>query len=209
MIPPDHFIPLAEQTGLIHEIGEFVLGAACRAAARLAERRSASRSISRPRNSAAETSSRRSRARSSSSGLEPCRLTLEITETALMENLESSRDVLRAIREMGVKIALDDFGAGYSSLSYLQTFALDKIKIDRSFVAAMETNARTRDIVALIAAIAKRLGATTVAEGVETQAQLDLVKAAGCETAQGYFFSQPMPIEELDLQSKASKQQAA
>jgi len=124
-------------------------------------------------------------------------LDLEVTESAVMANVRAAVDTLRAIHDLGVEIALDDFGTGYSSLSYLQAFPLDCIKIDRSFVAAMETNSRTQDIVALIAAIARRLGARTVAEGVETQAQLDLVRAAGCERAQGYLFSRPRPIEEL------------
>jgi EAL domain-containing protein (putative c-di-GMP-specific phosphodiesterase class I) len=114
-----------------------------------------------------------------------------------MDDIVSSREILKVIREIGVRIALDDFGTGYSSLSYLQAFPLDSIKIDRSFVAAMETNSRTQDIVALIAAIAKRLGALIVAEGVETQAQLDLVCAAGCDRAQGYWFSRAQPIENL------------
>ncbi len=208
MIRPDHFIPLAERTGLIQEIGEFVLSAACRSAAGWPRGIGVAVNLSPAQFGRGNLVALVQRALAESE-LAPGRLTLEITETALMENLESSREVLRAIREMGVKIALDDFGAGYSSLSYLQSFALDKIKIDRSFVAAMETNARTRDIVALIAAIGRRLGATTVAEGVETQTQLDLVAAAGCETAQGYFFSKPKPIGELDLDAKPAEKQAA
>src|SRR5450755_4272322 len=105
--------------------------------------------------------------------------------------------MLKSLKVLGVRVALDDFGTGYSSLSYLQAFPLDSIKIDRSFVEAMETNSRTQDIVALIAAIAKRLGALIVAEGVETQAQFDLVCAAGCDRAQGYWFSDAQPIENL------------
>ena len=122
-------------------------------------------------------------------GLTPSRLTFKVTETALMADIVSSREILTAIREIGVRIALDDFGTGYSSLSYLQAFPLHSIKIDRSFVAAMETDSQTQDIVAFIAAIAKRLGALVFAEGVETRAQLDLVCAAGCDRAQGYWFS--------------------
>jgi EAL domain-containing protein (putative c-di-GMP-specific phosphodiesterase class I) len=198
MIPPDQFIKLAEQTGHIQTIGEFVLRTACRDAARWPETVAVSVNLSAVqfgrgnlvalvRQTLAET------------GLTPARLTLEVTETALMANIVSSREILKAIRELGVRIALDDFGAGYSSLSYLQAFPLDSIKIDRSFVAAMETNSRTQDIVALIAAIAKRLGALVVAEGVETQAQLDLVRAAGCDRVQGYLFSHPQPIEDLEF----------
>jgi len=196
MIPPDQFIELAEQTGHIQAIGEFVLRTACREAARWPETVAVSVNLSAVqfgrgnlvalvRQTLADT------------GLSPTRLTLEVTETALMADIVSSREILTAIREIGVRIALDDFGTGYSSLSYLQAFPLDSIKIDRSFVATMETNSRTQDIVALIAAIAKRLGALTVAEGVETEAQLDLVCAAGCDRAQGYWFSNAEPIENL------------
>jgi diguanylate cyclase (GGDEF)-like protein len=196
MIPPDQFIELAEQTGHIQAIGEFVLRTACREAARWPETVAVSVNLSAVqfgrgnlvalvRQTLADT------------GLSPTRLTLEVTETALMADIVSSREILTAIREIGVRIALDDFGTGYSSLSYLQAFPLDSIKIDRSFVATMETNSRTQDIVALIAAIAKRQGALIVAEGVETQAQLDLVCAAGCDRAQGYWFSNAQPIENL------------
>jgi EAL domain-containing protein (putative c-di-GMP-specific phosphodiesterase class I) len=96
-------------------------------------------------------------------------------------------------------VALDDFGSGYSSLSYLQALALDTVKIDRAFIATMETNHRTREIVLLIAAIARNLGFLTVAEGVETKAQLELVIATGCQAAQGYYFSRPLPISDFDL----------
>jgi diguanylate cyclase (GGDEF)-like protein len=196
MIPPDQFIKLAEQTGHIQAIGEFVLRTACRDAARWPDTVAVSVNVSAAqfgrgnlvplvRQTLADT------------GLAPDRLTLEVTESALMADTVTSREILTAIREIGVRIALDDFGTGYSSLSYLQAFPLDSIKIDRSFVAAMETNSRTQDIVALIAAIAKRLGALIVAEGVETRAQLDLVCAAGCDRAQGYWFSRAQPIENL------------
>jgi diguanylate cyclase (GGDEF)-like protein len=196
MVRPDEFIALAEQTGQIQAIGEFVLRTACVAAAGWPETIGVSVNLSASqfgrgnlvafvRRTLAET------------GLAPHRLTLEVTETALMENIQSSLAVLVAIRAIGARISLDDFGTGYSSLSYLQTFPLDTVKIDRSFIAAMETNARTQDIVALIAAIARRLGARTVAEGVETRAQLDLAAAAGCELAQGYLFARPLPLEQL------------
>jgi diguanylate cyclase (GGDEF)-like protein len=196
MIPPDQFIKLAEQTGHIQAIGEFVLRTACREAARWPETVAVSVNLSAVQFTRGDLVALVCQTLADT-GLAPHRLTLEVTESALMDDIVSSREILKAIREIGVRIALDDFGTGYSSLSYLQAFPLDSIKIDRSFVAAMETNSRTQDIVALIAAIAKRLGALIVAEGVETQAQLDLVCAAGCDRAQGYWFSRAQPIENL------------
>jgi diguanylate cyclase (GGDEF)-like protein len=196
MIPPDQFIKLAEQTGHIQAIGEFVLRTACEEAARWPETVAVSVNLSAVQFTRGNLVAL-VRKTLADTGLTPTRLTLEVTETALMTDIVNSREILTAIREIGVRIALDDFGTGYSSLSYLQAFPLDFIKIDRSFVAAMETNSRTLDIVALIAAIAKRLGALIVAEGVETQAQLDLVCAAGCDRAQGYWFNRAQPIEKL------------
>lgn len=196
MIAPGHFIKLAEETGHIQAIGEFVLRTACAEAARWPETIGVSVNLSAAQFGREDIVALVHRTLADS-GLSPNRLTLEVTESTLMENIASGREVLAAIREIGVRIALDDFGTGYSSLSHLQAFPLDSIKIDQSFVAAMETNSRTQDIVALIAAIARRLGVRTVAEGIETRAQLDLVLAAECERAQGYLFSPPRPIEEL------------
>jgi len=196
MVPPDIFVRLAEENGLIHALGEFVLVAACKEAARWPAEIGVSVNLSPAQFARGDVIAVVQHALREA-GLAAHRLTLEITETALMANLETGNAILQAIRAMGARVALDDFGSGYSSLNYLQSFALDEIKIDRAFVAAMETHDRTREIVALIAAIARNLGADTVAEGVETQSQLDLVVAAGCNTAQGYFFSGPKPIAEL------------
>jgi diguanylate cyclase (GGDEF)-like protein len=207
MISPDVFIKLAEENGQIQHIGEFVLREACARAARWPRAIGVSINLS-PGQFAHGNLVALVADALASSGLEPGRLTLEITETALMENIEASRGVLAAIRDIGVRIALDDFGTGYSSLSYLQSFTLDEIKIDRSFVTEMETNPRTRAIVALIASIAKCLDARTVAEGVETQAQLDLVIAAGCDAAQGYLFARPRPISELSLYRAGAREVA-
>lgn len=208
MIRPDHFIKLAEQTGQIQAIGAFVLREACRAATSFPDEIGVSVNLSPAQFGRGDLVAFVSEVLAET-GLAPSRLTLEVTETALIENIASSRCVLTAIRALGVRIALDDFGTGYSSLSYLQSFALDKIKIDRSFVMEMETNARTRTIVALIASIAGSLGATTVAEGFETQAQLDLVVAAGCQSAQGYYFSRPVPLSALEFSREAPAERAA
>ena len=208
MIRPDYFIQLAERTGQIQAIGAFVLREACQAATRFPDRVGVSVNLSPAQfgrgNLVALVTDVLAQ-----TGLAASRLTLEVTETALMENIEASRGVLAAIRELGVKIALDDFGTGYSSLSYLQSFVLDKIKIDRSFVKEMETNPRTQTIVALIASISGSLSAMTIAEGVETKAQLDLIVAAGCDRAQGYYFSRPTPAEALNFVAKPKKPREA
>ena len=201
MIPPSQFIKLAEQNGLIHEIGAFVLREACRKAKNLPASVGVSVNIS-PAQFGRGDVVRLVAAALEESGLAPARLTLEVTETALIENFEQSRAILAAIRELGVRIALDDFGSGYSSLSYLQNIVMDEIKIDRAFVAEMENNPRTRSIVALIASIARLLGATVVAEGIETESQLELVTAAGCHRAQGYYFGRPRPFEQLSVERR-------
>jgi len=198
MVRPDTFISIAEESGLIHGVGEFVIAQACRDVAALPGDIGVAVNLSPAQFARGNVVALVERALGDS-GLAPHRLTLEITETALMENLGAGNAILQSIRNLGVQIALDDFGTGYSSLSYLQTFALDKIKIDRAFVSAMANNERTRNIVALIAAFARTLGASTVAEGIETREQLDLVVAAGCSAAQGYLLSRPKPIAELDL----------
>ena len=205
MIPPDVFIPLAEENGMIHALGAFVLLAACEAATRWPADVGVAVNLSPAQFARGDVIAVVQHALDES-GLAARRLTLEITETALMENLETGNAILQAIRALGARIALDDFGSGYSSLNYLQSFALDEIKIDRAFVAAMETHDRTREIVALIAAIARNLGAVTVAEGVETQNQLDLVVAAGCNAAQGYFFNRPKPVAELDFSARIAQE---
>ena len=203
LVRPDTFIKVAEESGLIHGVGEFVILNACKAAASWPAEIGVSVNLS-PAQFSREDVVRLVERALDGSGLAPGRLTIEITETALMENLESGNAILQSIRALGARVALDDFGAGYSSLNYLHNFALDKIKIDRAFVNVMETNPRTREIVALIAAIARSIGASTVAEGVESQSELDLVVAAGCSAVQGYFISRPLPIEELAFRANAA-----
>jgi EAL domain-containing protein (putative c-di-GMP-specific phosphodiesterase class I) len=132
------------------------------------------------------------------SGLEPNRLELEITETVLLQDSEKALTVLHRLRELGVRIAMDDFGTGYSSLSHLQRFPFDKIKIDRSFVSNIAQDAGSLNIIRAVAALANGLGVSATAEGVETQEQLDAVKAEGCDEMQGFFWSKPMPACEVD-----------
>ena len=132
------------------------------------------------------------------SGLPADRLELEITESSLLQNSEVTLSMLYQLRELGVRIAMDDFGTGYSSLSYLQSFPFDKIKIDRSFVKDITDGVGSLNIVRAVIAMARGLGMTTTAEGVETPEQLEMVKAEGCTEMQGYLFSPPLSAHEVD-----------
>jgi EAL domain-containing protein (putative c-di-GMP-specific phosphodiesterase class I) len=131
----------------------------------------------------------------SAAALSPGRLELEITESVLLADDESAVLVLRELKKLGVRIALDDFGTGYSSLSYLRRFPFDKIKIDRTFVQESSENADSLAIVKAVIALGRSLGMATVAEGVETEAQLDIVSEQGCTEVQGYLFSVPLPAQ--------------
>ena len=132
------------------------------------------------------------------SGLSPDRLELEITETILLQDSEATLAMLYQLRELGVRIAMDDFGTGYSSLSYLQSFPFDRIKIDRSFIKDIADGAGSVTIVRAVAALAMGLGMETTAEGVETQQQRDTVKLEGCTEMQGFLFSAPRPVHEIE-----------
>ena len=127
--------------------------------------------------------------------LTPTRLELEITETALIADAESTLEVLRELRAMGIKVAMDDFGTGYSSLGYLRRFPFDKIKIDRCFIRDMETSPDCRAIVCAVIGLGRNLGILTAAEGVETIGQLEWLKIEGCDQVQGFLFSKPVPAE--------------
>jgi EAL domain-containing protein (putative c-di-GMP-specific phosphodiesterase class I) len=130
--------------------------------------------------------------------LQPTRLEIEITETVLLQNRETTLAVLHQLRELGVRIAMDDFGTGYSSLTYLQCFPFDKIKIDRSFVKDITENAGSLNIVRAVAALAKGMGMTATAEGIETREQLDRITCEGCTEMQGFLFSRPLPASEIE-----------
>ncbi|MFN3425889.1 MAG: EAL domain-containing protein, partial [Novosphingobium meiothermophilum] len=127
-------------------------------------------------------------------GLAPERLMLEITEGALMDDYSRAVSIRRRLKALGIRIAMDDFGTGYSSLSYLQSFPFDKIKIDQTFVANLERNAQSAAIVRTVISLGRSLDLTTVAEGVETQAQLDILRCEGCDEMQGYLIGRPQPI---------------
>jgi EAL domain-containing protein (putative c-di-GMP-specific phosphodiesterase class I) len=132
------------------------------------------------------------------SGLDPTRLEIEITETVLLHNKEATLAVLHQLRALGIRIAMDDFGTGYSSLTYLQCFPFDKIKIDRSFVKDITENSGSLNIVRAVAALANGMGMTATAEGVETREQLDQITSEGCAEMQGFLFSQPIPAHEIE-----------
>jgi diguanylate cyclase (GGDEF)-like protein/PAS domain S-box-containing protein len=198
LIPPLEFIPLAEESGLIIEIGAWVIHEACREAASWPGTQRVSVNVSplqfRGRDLPKTVLSALAR-----SGLPPWRLEVEITETVLVSDAEGALDILRQVRALGVQIALDDFGTGYSSLSYLRSFPFDKIKIDKSFVTDLVLRRDTQVIVHAIRDIAAGLGMSITAEGVETEEQASYLRQAGCHELQGYLFSRPKPAEELSF----------
>ena len=195
-VSPADFIPMAEETGLIQQIGETVLRTACMHAAKWPQSVSVAVNLSamqfKGRNLVQLTLSALA-----ASGLPAGRLDLEITETALLQDEVNTLTILHQLREIGVQISMDDFGTGYSSLAYLRNFPFDKIKIDRSFVRDMLVRKDCQAIVRAVVGLACSLGITTIIEGVETKEQFETAKADGCDEGQGYLFSKPMPQHEI------------
>jgi diguanylate cyclase (GGDEF)-like protein len=200
LIAPDKFIPLAESTGLISSLGEWILRRACTDAAAWPTNIKVAVNISAVQFKKGnlfdvilctllET------------GLAPERLELEVTETALLENQEAHLTTIRQLKNLGISIALDDFGTGYSSVSYLTVFPFDKIKIDKSFTQGVLSRRDCKAVVASTLALAQGLGTITTAEGVETEEQLEYMRAAGVDLIQGYLFGRPVPIAQLDLRN--------
>ena len=192
MIPPSDFIPIAESTGLIIPIGEWVLRTACAEAATWRDGITIAVNLSAVQFRALNLVNTVIGALAHS-GLAPERLELEITETVLLVETETTLATLHKLRDFGIRIALDDFGTGYSSLSYLRGFPFDKIKIDRSFVKDLSDRVDCTAIISAISGLAKSLGISTTAEGVETQQQLDFLRLQGCTQAQGFLFSPAIP----------------
>jgi diguanylate cyclase (GGDEF)-like protein len=195
-VPPDTFIPLAEEIGLIDLIGERVLKRACVEAATWPPHITVAVNLSPAQFKSGNLVSAVQDALAAS-GLPPCRLELEITESIFLQDSESNCAVLSQLGALGVKISMDDFGTGYSSLSYLRSFPFNKIKIDRSFIRDLSTSQSSVAIVRAICALARSFGASTTAEGVETDDQLTQVRAEGCNEVQGYIFSRPLPAGEI------------
>lgn len=203
LVAPDTFIPVAEESGMIDEIGLWVVESVCRQLADWQGRgqhRHISLNVSGrqipaglPPEFLAEQIQRY--------GLDPGGLAIEITEGILMADVQKAKGWLDAIRQLGCRIYLDDFGTGYSSLSYLKRFPVDTLKVDKSFVRDMSDDSSDRTLVATVVAMARSLSMDVVAEGVESTSQLRLLRTMGCRYAQGYHFSRPLPIEEFETQA--------
>jgi EAL domain-containing protein (putative c-di-GMP-specific phosphodiesterase class I) len=196
MISPVEFIPIAEETGLINQLGEWVLMTACAEATTWPDDIRLAVNVS-PVQFKSGTLPLKILAALAASGLPASRLELEITEAVLIRDDDAALAVLHQLRAIGVRIALDDFGTGYSSLSYLQRFPFDKIKIDRCFVDDIAEPDGSSCIVQAVVNIAAARHMTATAEGVETKQQLELLRALGCAEMQGYLFSRAKPAAEI------------
>ena len=195
-VSPAQFIPLAEEIGLIDEIGEWVLRTACTEAAKWPQNISVAVNLS-PVQFKSHALPATVRSVLSDTDLPANRLELEITEGVFLSNDEHVHEMIGNLKAIGLKLALDDFGTGYSSLSYLQRVPFDKIKIDRSFVSgASDPTSRNAALIRAMVGLASDLKMQTTAEGVETQDELQLVRDLGCSLVQGYYFGKPMPAEE-------------
>ncbi len=205
VIPPNEFIPLAEESGMIVAIGRWVLGEACRQAAAWAaegHRIGVSVNVSAGQIGEGGLISDVQRALRDS-GIQPSCLTLEITETAVMQNADAARDQLEQIKALGVRVAIDDFGTGYASLSSLQSLPVDILKIDRSFVAALGGEwsrelHKASELLHAIMGVGRALSLSVVAEGLEDEEQLRALEGMGCEMSQGYLLGRPSPAEEIE-----------
>jgi EAL domain-containing protein (putative c-di-GMP-specific phosphodiesterase class I) len=202
-IPPMDFVPIAERTGIMPQLGEFVLRRALKDAKRWPDLYIAINL------SPVQVKSRALVGLVSSllakTGVEASRVVLEITEGVLMDDPDEMKRRLEELRGLGVRIALDDFGSGYSSLSYLQRFPFDKLKIDRGFVAPLGRFENSAVIIQAIVALGRALGMSVLVEGVETEEQRVLLRLAGCDEMQGYLFARPAPRDSIDrllLESK-------
>lgn len=195
-VPPSDFIPVAEKIGLIDELGDWVLNVACREAVRWPRELKIAVNLS-PVQFINKNLIQHVTATLQASGLDPSRLELEITESVLLDKNEQTLQTLRELKAVGIQIAMDDFGTGYSSLGSLSSFPFDKIKIDRSFIRDVTTRADALAIVELVTGIGQSLGMITIAEGIETEEELECLKRVGCDQVQGYLFGRPVPASQL------------
>ena len=200
VVQPDDFVPLLEETGLITDVGRWVLHRACAQGARW---RAAGYQIG----IAVNVSGRQLdddhilldvHDALSASGLEPSALTVEITETALMRNIEETARLLATLKAMGVRIAVDDFGTGYSSLAHLQRFPVDALKIDRSFITGLSDNEEGETLIRTLVQLGKSLSIATFAEGIEQQQELSLLIDQACDSGQGFLFARPLDVSETE-----------
>lgn len=201
LIPPDEFIPIAEECGLIHELGEWVLRSACQQAKQWQDEYTQPLSVAvnvSARQFAAPDFVQKVRHALLESGLYPHLLELEVTESTL-QVMEDSQRILAELKALGVSIAIDDFGTGFSSMALLKHLTIDRLKIDRSFVKDTPSDIRDTAICRAIVSLAQSLMLGITAEGIETQSQYDLMRDIGCDTGQGYLFSRPISLVFLDL----------
>jgi diguanylate cyclase (GGDEF)-like protein/PAS domain S-box-containing protein len=201
LVSPGRFIPVAEESGLISDIGKWVFADACATLSAWRKNFPSAKNVTLAVNLSARQFSQPDLLEMTDSilretGIPPENLRLEVTETAIMENLQMAIQKLRKIRRLGVKIAVDDFGIGYSSLSQLQALPVDVLKVDQSFVMRMEQDSESKAIVKMVIALAHTLGLDVVAEGVETEGQLNMLHAMNCNLVQGFLFSRPVPATE-------------
>jgi EAL domain-containing protein (putative c-di-GMP-specific phosphodiesterase class I) len=199
-VPPTEFIALAEESGVIVDIGAWVLETACEQAAQWA---AAGWPIKMSVNVSARQLDdpglvRAVRHALNRSGLDPGQLVIEITETALMRDAENAADVLGELTASGIHVAIDDFGTGYSSLAYLQQFPVDALKIDRTFIGSSSHSSESDALIGTLVQLGRSLGLHTVAEGVEDIAQLARLQELGCDRGQGYLFAPPLEVTALE-----------
>ena len=201
LLPPGEFIPLAEETDLIVEIGQWALEIACRQARAWAEARPHASLVVSVNLSARQFNEPDIVARVAgalnATGVDPALVRLEITESILVQESAAAAATLRALKALGVSLAIDDFGAGYSSLSYLTRLAVDMLKVDRSFVSGANSDERSAAIVGAVVTLAHTLGMRVTAEGIETPKQLARMRAVGCDHGQGYLFARPLPLADV------------
>jgi EAL domain-containing protein (putative c-di-GMP-specific phosphodiesterase class I) len=200
LMRPDEFIPVLEQTGQIREVGRWVLNEACE---QMVAWRACGDTLDLSVNvSGVQLDSPvivdHIREALANSGLDAATLIIEVTETALMRDAQAGARQLQAIKDLGVRIAVDDFGTGYSSLAYLQQFPVDSLKIDRMFTNAIATSPESKALIGTLVQLGKDLGLTTLAEGVETPAQLDHLRASKVNEIQGFLLSKPLDAETFE-----------